>query len=68
MNESFKSRVRQARREAGLRQSDLADAVGVTPRAIAMWEAGDRTPRIHLLKRIADATDKPVAWFLEEVA
>ncbi|MCX4557964.1 helix-turn-helix domain-containing protein [Streptomyces phaeochromogenes] len=46
---------RAIREAAGLTQAEVADAVGVTPQAVALWESGNRTPRGHLLDRYAEA-------------
>ncbi|MEV4863104.1 MULTISPECIES: helix-turn-helix transcriptional regulator [Streptomyces] len=46
---------RAIRVAAGLTQAAVADAVGVTPQAVALWESGRRTPRGNLLGRYAEA-------------
>jgi transcriptional regulator with XRE-family HTH domain len=38
-------RAARLRRAAGVSQSELAIAIGVTPSAISRWEAGQRHPR-----------------------
>jgi DNA-binding transcriptional regulator YiaG len=40
---------RLLRERAGLSQQDIAVAVGVTREAVALWEAGARTPRDQYL-------------------
>lgn len=35
----------RVRRDAGLSQSEIAGAIGVTPAAVSRWESGARTPR-----------------------
>ena len=43
MAASFGKRLKEARIEAGLRQTELAEAVGIDASEISRWEAGDRT-------------------------
>ncbi len=47
-------RIAGARRLAGLTQSDLASAVGVTAQAVSKWERGSSCPDISILDEIAD--------------
>jgi transcriptional regulator with XRE-family HTH domain len=47
--------LRLARAEAGLTQTQLADAVGTTQSAISRWEHGDDTPRLDSFGRIMSA-------------
>ncbi len=49
--------VSSRRRELGMAQRELAEAVGTTQSAIARLEAGGRPPRIDTLLRIAEALD-----------
>jgi transcriptional regulator with XRE-family HTH domain len=53
--------ARRIRERAGASRSDIADAIGVKPAAIAHWEAGIRRPRTasaarygELLAELAD--------------
>ena len=47
--------IQKYRTAAGLTQEALAEILGVTQSAVAMWEGGDRKPNIFILKRIAVA-------------
>ena len=38
-------RARQARKAAGVRQSEMAIALGVSQGAVSLWESGQRVPR-----------------------
>jgi putative transcriptional regulator len=51
----FKNRIREVRREKGLRQVDLARMVGVFQSEISEIECGKRVPSVYLAKRIAKA-------------
>jgi HTH-type transcriptional regulator, cell division transcriptional repressor len=60
------SRVRRARVEAGLSQEDLARKIGCSRRAVQFWESespSGRRPHARLIRKLAEATGKPVAWF-----
>jgi transcriptional regulator with XRE-family HTH domain len=48
-------RIAEQRERAGKTQAQLAEAMGVTPAAVAHWERGRRVPSIAVLQRIADA-------------
>ncbi|AVL99921.1 transcriptional regulator [Gordonia iterans] len=54
------SEVRAARTRAGLRQADLAAAVGVSRQTIVSLERGDYSPSVYLAIRIARALDSTV--------
>ena len=41
---TFAAQLKQARHDASLTQSELAELLSVTPQAIYYWEAGKRTP------------------------
>lgn len=49
--------LKQARRAAGVTQSNLARRAGTTQPAVAAYEAGRRTPSIATLRRLLDAGD-----------
>ncbi len=48
------ARVREARKELGLRQDELAIAAGVSTRAIHQIEHGKPTSRLDTLSRVLD--------------
>jgi methanogenic corrinoid protein MtbC1 len=50
----FAPRLRELRTAAGLRQKDLADALGVAQTTIANYEQGARFPDEKTLRRLAD--------------
>lgn len=60
--------VRQARLEAGLKQEALAERIGVAPLSVSHIENGRQAPKVETLERIAQATNKPLAWFFQEPA
>jgi transcriptional regulator with XRE-family HTH domain len=64
MPESFGERLRKAREDKGLSQSELADKAGFQPSAIAHFESGRRSPSFDNLRRIADALALTIDFLL----
>lgn len=48
----LKDRLKELRIEKGLRQVDVANAVGVTLRAICNYETGAREPSLEMLVKL----------------
>lgn len=61
-------RIREARQEKRWKQKHLAAAVSVEPVTVSRWENGRHEPDIDMLERIAQATEKPVSFFLDDGA
>lgn len=57
-------RIKQARKEAGLTQAELADHVGLSSDAVSKWENGHSTPGLLTLERLPAILNRPVEWFL----
>jgi transcriptional regulator with XRE-family HTH domain len=57
-------RIAQARKRAGLSQSDLAVRLEINRGAVAKWESGERSPSVDELCRLADVLAAPVGWLL----
>ncbi len=55
------SRLRTARRGAGLTQKALASELGVEPITVSRWERDVTTPSLPRLRRIAELTDTTVS-------
>lgn len=55
-------RIKAARINLGLSQSDLAKAAGVAPGQINRYEFGTNRPRDHILNKLAVALSVQVAW------
>ena len=52
------------RKQKGLTQKEMAEAVGVEVSTIAMWESGKRTPSFKLLNDLSDLFDKSIDYIL----
>lgn len=57
------SRLVLARTRRGLTKKRVAELVGVSVRIINAYEAGDKTPSLLTVTRLADALDFPAAFF-----
>lgn len=55
-------RIQEARRRAGMTQSDLASATGINQTMISRWENGHVEPRQASLKAMADALRCDLGW------
>jgi transcriptional regulator with XRE-family HTH domain len=58
-------KIRRARKDADLTQLALSKKLGVKGNPIGKYEMGISTPKIEALEKIAKATNKPLAFFLE---
>lgn len=63
--EVFADRLWDARRQAGMTQVELADAVGTSQSAISQLESGEHNPSLVTVRRLADALDVSVATLVE---
>ena len=57
-------RIREARADKGWKQKELAAEVAVEPITISRWERGATTPDLDVLRLVADATGKPLSYFV----
>jgi transcriptional regulator with XRE-family HTH domain len=55
------SRLRAARRGAGLTQKQLGDALGVEAITVSRWERGVTSPSLPRLRRVAELTGTTVS-------
>lgn len=62
MHMDINKRIYLARREAGMTQDQLAEAVGKTRSAVAQWESGEVRPRHSTMVAIARATGRDLRW------
>jgi transcriptional regulator with XRE-family HTH domain len=50
----------------GWKQRELASEVEVEPITVSRWERGATTPDLDVLRLVADATEKPLSYFVAE--
>jgi transcriptional regulator with XRE-family HTH domain len=60
------ARIKSARVEQGWKQKHLAAEVRVEPITVSRWERGATTPDFDALGLIAEATGKPLRYFLAD--
>lgn len=60
----FGTRLKEARKAAGLTQQAAADAFGTTLRTYCRWEAGDTEPSLGLIVKIAATFDVTADYLL----
>ena len=63
--EIFASRLKQARREAGLTQAELALRLGIKRSTYGQYEQNRNEPNISLLPALAQILNRPIEWFLK---
>jgi transcriptional regulator with XRE-family HTH domain len=59
-------RIKSARAAKGWKQKHLAAEVSVEPITVSRWERGATSPDFESLALIADATGRPLSYFLGE--
>ncbi len=57
------SRLTLARQRRGFTKQGLAEMIGLTPRSVIAYEAGDQEPAADTLERLAKVLDFPVQFF-----
>ena len=57
-------KIRAARAEKGWKQKHLAAEVDVEPITVSRWERGATRPDLDVLRHLAEATGKPVSYFV----
>lgn len=55
-------RLRKAREQTGLDQTEFADRLGITRQSVGNYESGRRTPRPLYLRAWSEATGVPACW------
>jgi transcriptional regulator with XRE-family HTH domain len=57
-------KIRAARAARGWKQKHLAAQVDVEPITVSRWERGATTPDLDVINQVAEATGKPVSYFV----
>ena len=58
--------IRNAIKQAGYRQKEVASLLDVTPSAVSEWVTGKSAPRYGMLVRLAEVLNLPPEWFLSD--
>src|SRR3954464_14806157 len=59
-------KIKAARAGKGWKQKHLAAEVDVEPITVSRWERGATTPDLDVLRLVADATGRPLSYFVDE--
>ena len=62
--DTLNERIKQLRKEKGLTQSQLADLLGVTDKAVSKWEIGETNPDISLLPKMSEIFNVTLDYLL----
>jgi transcriptional regulator with XRE-family HTH domain len=66
LRRAFGRRVHDARRDAGLSQTELARALGLRSGvAVGDWERGKALPKFETFLRLCEAVNQPPAFFID---
>lgn len=58
-------RIAQARRFAGMTQTELAAAIGKHMRAVQNWEKGVNEPTVSSVVLVSQVTGFPILWLIQ---
>lgn len=61
---TFDERLKELRKEKGLRQDDLAEALKVTKGTVSVWERGVRKPDIKTLESVGTFFEVSIGYLL----
>lgn len=67
MSENFQDRIRKARENLKLSQSELAAKAKMQPAAISHFETGQRSPSFDNLRKLSDALNVSVDYLLGRI-
>jgi transcriptional regulator with XRE-family HTH domain len=62
----FPEKLRTARKEKELNQTELAQAVGLTQRSLTNYECGRAIPRPSIMRKLAEALDVTVEYLTND--
>lgn len=64
---AFGEKIKSLRKSKGMNQTQLANALGVSPRTIRSWEAEGRYPKQHeLYQKLADTLGCDISYLMTE--
>ena len=64
--ERFSEKLTAVRKEKGIKQGDLADAVGLSQRSLTSYERGHAIPRKSTIRKLAAALDVTVEYLTND--
>ena len=67
-NAQISLRLKEARLDNKMNQSEFAKKLGVSRASVSQWEAGSTKPSMTRLRMVSEITKRPLSWFLIEDA
>lgn len=67
-NVALGKKIREARDSKLWKQKELAATLHVEPQTVSRWERGENTPDVGTLRLLAEATGRPLSFFIERPA
>ncbi len=61
---TFSQRLKELRKQKGLSQQQLAEAIGLTKQTISLWERGERRPEFDTMTDVADYFSVNLSYLL----
>lgn len=61
---SFSARLIESRKNKGINQTELSNALGVSAQAVQQWESGSTMPRGKRINALARVLDVPKEWLI----
>ena len=62
----FNEKLKDARKQKGLLQSELGKLIGVRTQTIGRWETGKSEPNLETINKLCEALDVPLRYFINE--
>ncbi len=59
-------KIKEAVKKTGLTQYEFEKKFGISENLVSRWIKGDRNPSIRSLKKISEATNIPLDYFLDD--
>lgn len=59
-------RLQIAAERLDLKNTEIADHLGISPQGVTKWLSGERSPRLESLQRLAEVLQVPVSELLGE--
>ncbi len=66
LNHTLGKRIKLARVECDMTQSDLAEKISMKQKSISRFESGESIPSLKTLGKIVKATGKSYSYFLDK--
>ncbi|MDR3048555.1 MAG: helix-turn-helix domain-containing protein [Elusimicrobiota bacterium] len=64
-NKILGNRIKESIKEMGITQEEFAKSIGTSRTMISKWIRGDRNMSLTSLKKVAQASGKPIQFFFE---